>query len=775
MDAGNSNRSGDTESEAAESADNDIGDSARRTPRIQPGPLPSDSDDGESNVDIPLTGVSGAASTLQAPNIAVAEGQIGPITGGNATTSDMSLSAHGTVTSTAEASLHVGPEDVLPDDKASSASTSPSSAHESEAGNRRDTSVNSSGAPSSHLIKDMWTTVDSLGFVGYALAIAAFIRHKNSSPPLTISVQAPWGGGKTSLMRMVQHELRQPSVLLGHEKHGKSAPATQLKSNLPDGTSPSDAATRASEGGLTLADLEQEVGHLLANQQERRLPEVKIEGTEKEKVTVWFNAWLYENTNQVWAGLVDAIMTQVPERLSRIERERFWLRLNLSRVDSGRVRLKLHNLLIQKIFTTGIGLGASLLTATAAFGLTMMVKVIPWLDKAVSQQLHIALSLGSFVLVLLATKAKIASSKFRKEPIAEVFKDLVEVPKYENELGFIHQAEKDLRRVFASLKGERSLVIFIDDIDRCSPQKVASVLEAINLFLAGDFPDCYFVIGMDAEMVAAALQASHKDMVAFLPEDARIPIGWRFMDKFVQLPFVLPPVDESSEHTFLEELLGAPISPREGQRPSGASLGSEQPALNGSRSSFDSPTDIRRLREAMEKVSAGGDDSEEFRQCVIDNIDVFGGNPREIKRFVNLYRFNYLLWYSRNLRQLPVPPKDALCRWTAMSVKWPEHVRWLRRVEGRKLSEEELRAVGCPSTLPNSSDGTNHLAVLEALVDPSCCVTRAEWSKALVTLYGLREDTSWLHDEALFRFYGDIKRALKIGNGFSEQSGKGFW
>ena len=52
-----------------------------------------------------------------------------------------------------------------------------------------------------------------------------------------------------------------------------------------------------------------------------------------------------------------------------------------------------------------------------------------------------------------------------------------------------------------------TFVIFIDDLDRCFPAKVGQVVEAINLFLAGDLPKCMFVIGMDTELVAAALQA----------------------------------------------------------------------------------------------------------------------------------------------------------------------------------------------------------------------------------------------------------------------------
>jgi hypothetical protein len=96
--------------------------------------------------------------------------------------------------------------------------------------------------------------------------------------------------------------------------------------------------------------------------------------------------------------------------------------------------------------------------------------------------------------------------------------DYLDIPDYGTELGYIHRVEADLRRVLDSVpERHRPIVIFIDDLDRCSPAKVAQVVEAVNLFLGGEFPNCMFVIGMDAEMVAAALQAAHQDMIACLP------------------------------------------------------------------------------------------------------------------------------------------------------------------------------------------------------------------------------------------------------------------
>src|SRR5262249_14503971 len=61
--------------------------------------------------------------------------------------------------------------------------------------------------PSTHVARDRWTVDDSLGYFPYAYAIYRFLTDKETQPPLAISIQAPWGGGKTSMMRMIQAQL----------------------------------------------------------------------------------------------------------------------------------------------------------------------------------------------------------------------------------------------------------------------------------------------------------------------------------------------------------------------------------------------------------------------------------------------------------------------------------------------------------------------------------------------------------------------------------------
>ena len=67
--------------------------------------------------------------------------------------------------------------------------------------------------PTPKVVSDRWVTEDTLGYEAYARALASLITHPDTVPPLTIGIEAPWGAGKTSVMKMIQHVLDGDAVL----------------------------------------------------------------------------------------------------------------------------------------------------------------------------------------------------------------------------------------------------------------------------------------------------------------------------------------------------------------------------------------------------------------------------------------------------------------------------------------------------------------------------------------------------------------------------------
>ena len=103
------------------------------------------------------------------------------------------------------------------------------------------------------------------------------------------------------------------------------------------------------------------------------------------------------------------------------------------------------------------------------------------------------------------------------------------------------------------------LVVFVDDLDRCLPEKAIQILEAIKLFL--EVKDTVFVLGMDKEVVVQGLETryhqvregSKKEQVD--DERQELPIsGDAYLQKMVQLPFHLPPLGLGDIEGYMSKL-----------------------------------------------------------------------------------------------------------------------------------------------------------------------------------------------------------------------------
>lgn len=619
--------------------------------------------------------------------------------------------------------------------------------------------------PSTHIASDMWTLNDTLGYRAYAHAIYRFMTHKQTKPPLTISIQAPWGGGKTSLMRMIQHAL-DPEAL------------SEIKSEQ-----------KQPRGELTIKAALDEIDRWISAKTQEALPPVPAD-EKRELLTVWFNAWKYESVNQVWAGLVDAIMQQIAARLPLIEREMFWLRLNLKRVDADKLRHRIHERIFRYFWR---GMRYWLLTIGAALATSVLLAFIIWFFKSnalLSVLTGIGFSTAGSAAAAIWKYFK-AKTEVEKEPAAVSLGEYLDIPDYSTEMGFIHRVEADLRRVLASVPVQYyPIVIFVDDLDRCSPAKVGQVVEAVNLFLAGDFPNCMFVMGMDTEMVAAALQAAHKDMIAELPADAGIPVGWRFMDKFVQLPFLIPPTEKGNLTRYTASL----FSDAPGQTPdarvdelaretaprisSTAAVSVETERLRAEhrlsevqvarmKDQLEARVIERKLDEGIEKFN---DRNPEIRRVIAAATDHFRGNPRELKRFINAFRFQYFLWWAQRAQGLEVPTLDQLRRWTVLSMKWPEVVRWLRRSGGNEWRVKDGA---------NLKDGEEEQLPtrLRLLEEISSETTDLEaWHKrAAASLRIKPETTAWLNDDDLLQFFYEECAKYPVGQRLSDGLGRGLW
>lgn len=90
------------------------------------------------------------------------------------------------------------------------------------------------------------------------------------------------------------------------------------------------------------------------------------------------------------------------------------------------------------------------------------------------------------------------------------------------------------------------LVVFIDDMDRCTPEKAIEVFESIKIFF--DIEGIVFILGLSNEIVELAISKKYEYLKGhFSGED--------YLKKIIQLPFTIPQWREQDIATYLDVLL----------------------------------------------------------------------------------------------------------------------------------------------------------------------------------------------------------------------------
>jgi len=546
---------------------------------------------------------------------------------------------------------------------------------------------------------DKYTLDDKLGHEYYAYALTRFLINKETKAPLCISIQAPWGAGKTSIMRMVRNILDKDSPY--QNQNNKESWTVTLRS-LSSTLKRAQPETRP-----RLTDLKSSTQDIVPH------------------ITIWFNAWKYQDSNQIWAGLADSIINGIAERMKLVDREWFYLRLNLNRHDVNSIRSWIHERfysylwkkVLPWIFVMLIGVGASFL---ASFILE---------DQSLSL-VGLTIS-GAFGLIgYLHNRKEILDAS-----TVTTLDDFVRTPKYNKELGFIHNVSKDLEIVFNTIPDKyrsRPIIIFIDDLDRCSPGKIAEVMEGINLFLAGEFENCIFVMAMDTEMIAASLETAHKDVLINLSQyHGNIPIGWKFMDKFIQLPMMIPSPSRDQMADYVTSLLshGKMSYNKKGTKVDIRNSNDQKSLLQGSKPN-PTPPDIMKAGDLIEMMS---DTDEIFLEKVRETVLNFSVNPREIKRYINSLRFYRFLLAHLGLDH-DQDLFDQVSRWLFLTLKWPQITRWLywSSVDTVNKKLEELEKI--------AQESTDH----------------AYWKKHTKILFRVASADNrihWFEDEQLMNFF----------------------
>lgn len=256
--------------------------------------------------------------------------------------------------------------------------------------------------------------------------------------------------------------------------------------------------------------------------------------------------------------------------------------------------------------------------------------------------------------------------------------DRVASADYGRYLGVVALAHRDLRDLESFLRkaaaedggGIDRIVLYIDDLDRCPPKVVATVLEAVHLLLA--LPLFVVVVGVDSRWLSRSLLDQHPLLLSG-PDPQGAAGGHAdpadYLDKIFQLSYTLPAMTRESSVELLRQtaLAGQPDDTAAAEPASVGPAAAVSPSSDTAPGAVAAPAqaDFRGFAEVTLAAAALALTPEDLRLLEVV-APLVGSSPRRAKRFLNLYR----VMKARSVGEA-APHDPALMVVTALVVGFP--------------------------------------------------------------------------------------------------------
>ncbi len=498
---------------------------------------------------------------------------------------------------------------------------------------------------------------DKLGFAPYVRAVAGFLTDSSTKTPLTLSIEGLWGSGKSSFMLQLEEALKDP----------------------------------------------------------------RLKDRRKTKV-VRFNAWQYDSEEGLWAAFINEFGAKLNKTLKWDEKIRARGRLIALRlswqdwIETAKavvwlvVSLLALGAIVSYLLHGGIATFNSFLTGGEA-------------GKSATKTLAVIGGTGGTVAVLLLFFNQL-KDLFKSPASLDKTVRLFARPNYSDRLPFIQQVTRDFASLVTAYAGEDDVYVFVDDLDRCEYSRAAELMQALLMLLSSS-PKIALIVGLDRDKVAAAMATRQEKLLPYLykvqPAEAYkrgMEYGQRFIEKFIQLSYILPTPRSDSLKAMVNPDVEAPNT---------------------------SVPESEKSARAIEIVT-GKNDSETLNIMIDMAHLVFDHNPRNVKQFVNMFRLQAFIANETGLfGSLRVTGKTGrpltiqqLGKFVALCMRWPDFVDAASANPGlagdlEKWLEPRAGGEGPPSDEVNLWLGNERLRLLLKFGMPSPDFSLAEVNFKVLT------------------------------------------
>jgi len=246
----------------------------------------------------------------------------------------------------------------------------------------------------------------------------------------------------------------------------------------------------------------------------------------QDSLCIYFNGWTFEGYDDAKAALLNAILKELVDNKKLTEEvkdtvkekaKKLWRSINWMR-GAGMIMKNIALPAVSAYFTGGLSLIPFTTQKLSEWGIDSQEKLIAKLQSTEGAEFFKALQKDSDER---NDKTNVVAD-FRKD-----FEDLLKATKF------------------------KKLIVIIDDLDRCTPDRLIDNLEAVKLFL--NVSNTAFIIGADPRIVEHAIEYRYKQKGKISEGEAK-GIVENYLEKLIQIPYNLPKLSDSEVETYISLL-----------------------------------------------------------------------------------------------------------------------------------------------------------------------------------------------------------------------------
>lgn len=325
---------------------------------------------------------------------------------------------------------------------------------------------------------------------------------------------------------------------------------------------------------------------------------------DKSTVCLQFNGWVFEGYDDAKAALIEAILKSFESNKS------------LPRKAKNKIKKLAQSVNWMRAIGFGVkNVAVPLVAASLTGGLSFGPQIFEWIKGLTENPQQIADAIKD-----------LDYDKFKKKYLKED-----KTPSLEEQ----YQVVRKFRDNFKEMLDEaniKKLIVLIDDLDRCLPDRIIDNLEAIKLFLNVD--NTAFIIGADQRIVRDAIRHRYKDLMARDDEKENKRVVVDYLEKLIQVPYNLPKLSDTEVETYITLLFCEDEFGKDGMSDVITAFKdfrkTDRYSVFGIEQVKKVITDKvvrKRLEDKVTLIS-------KLSPLIAGNLD---GNPRQIKRFLNTF------------------------------------------------------------------------------------------------------------------------------------------